>query len=240
MASSNSAHSCPLSFVDSDTLSTASTSVPPQPGKAGFAPENTLRRGLQVPSRSDLITSGFVYPDILANYNVSKDLWQQFASDITEEARLSNRQWTTAVGRGLGVLAVGGLMVGVLGAVPAIWVARRTRRNREEQNMIMAANKGEDQESRLSRKIDAWNASYFKPRGVLIRVDLPWEELEDMEFMDISTSRDFHRALSANPNTLKHEWKMKDDQTARETASRRARIVVIPLASRPNGNRSVG
>ncbi|KAL2005173.1 hypothetical protein VTN00DRAFT_3023 [Thermoascus crustaceus] len=85
----------------------------------GFAAESLLTRGLQVPSKSSHITSGFSYPSILSCYNISESDWTHFTREITQEASLSNRQWTTALGMGLGTLAIGGMMFGIFGAIPA-------------------------------------------------------------------------------------------------------------------------
>lgn len=128
-------------------------------------------------------------------------------------------------------------MMGVFGAVPAAIVARKARRNREEQNLIIAATEraqvdGEEETesgSRLSRKIQLWNDTFFRPRGVLIRVDLPWEGLEDMHTMDVSTSWDFQPESTNRGSRSWSQMRIQDDQVAREDASRKARIVIIPL-----------
>lgn len=108
-------------------------------------------------------------------------------------------------------MAVGGLMVGILGAIPAIFIARLTRNRREQRNLIsaMAGARGEH----LARHISQWNETVFGPRGVLIRVDLPDEYLNDMEYMDIRTS----------------EGSARSTRKSRDKAALKARIVIIPL-----------
>ncbi|CDM34285.1 hypothetical protein DTO013E5_2321 [Penicillium roqueforti] len=183
----------------------------PEKSEPGFAVASALRRGLQIPSRSAACTSGFEYPDELSHYGISKDHWAQFTQVVCDEAKLSRRQWTTVIGRGLGTMAVGGLMVGILGAIPAIFIARLTRNRREQRNLIsaMAGARGEH----LARHISQWNETVFGPRGVLIRVDLPDEYLNDMEYMDIRTS----------------EGSARSTRKSRDKAALKARIVIIPL-----------
>lgn len=208
--------------------------LPPlHPDGPSFTTELSLRRGLQVPSRSEYFTSGFAYPAVLAERGVSQRHWGQFTQEITKGAKLSRRQWTTTVGKGLGVLAIGGLVLGVLGAVPAFLVGRKARRNREEENFIAAAS---DVGSDLSRKIKLWNETFFQPRGILIRVDLPYEALPDLAEMHLNTelppdgARDDNPAYASPGRSLVGRLKIPSEQTEREAASCRARIVIIPLS----------
>ena len=213
--------------------------LPPiQPDSPGFTVESILNRGLQIPSKSEYVTSGFAYPPVLVQCGVSKRHWNQFTQEITHSAKLSHRQWTTAVAKGLGALAIGGVMVGFLSAIPALIVARKARRNREEQNLVAATSGAETSE--LSRKIELWNETFFQPRGILIRVDLPSDGLADL---DISTSRtanelyrdsgessNFTSTSNAVPQSLFKQRRILDDESAKEQASYRARIVVIPIS----------
>ncbi|KGO74108.1 hypothetical protein PITC_097940 [Penicillium italicum] len=190
----------------------------PEQNEPGFAVASALSRGLQVPSRSGACTSGFEYPDELSHYGISENHWAQFTKAVCDEAKLSRQQWTTVVGKGLGTMAVGGLMVGILGAIPAIFVARLTRKRQEQRNLIssMAGVRGQH----LARHISHWNETVFRPRGVLIRVDLPDEYLNDMEDMDIHTSGGSARSA----------------KKSRDKAALKARIVIIPL----DGSTSTG
>lgn len=183
----------------------------PLDNEPGFASAAALSRGLQVPSRTRNCTSGFEYPEELSHYGVSQDNWADFTQVVCEEAKLSRQQWTTVVGKGLGTFAVGGLMVGLFGAVPAIFVARNARRRQEQRNLIyaLAGAQGE----RLSRHIAHWNETFFRPKGILIRVDLPDEYLNDVQNMDVRTSAS----------------SLQSDSKARDKAGLKARIVIIPL-----------
>jgi hypothetical protein len=174
-----------------------------------------------VPSRTAATSSGFAYPAELLQYGISQDHWQQFTQVIVDEAKLSRQQWSTVIGKGLGTLAIGGLMIGVLSAVPAIFVARNARKRQEQRNLIaaMAGVQGE----RLSRHISHWNETFFRPRGVVIRVDLPDEYIGDMTGMDL------HRT--------DRKW-ARSEEEAREKAAMKARIVIIPLDGEVSGRPS--
>jgi hypothetical protein len=183
---------------------------PPKENEPGLAVASALSRGLQVPSRSAACTSGFDYPEELVHYGVSKDHWAEFTQVICDEAKLSRQQWTTVIGKGLGTLAVGGLMVGLLGAIPAIFVARNARRRQEQRNLITAL--AGAQGDTLARHIAHWNQTFFQPKGILIRVDLP-DEYFNIKDMDVRTS-----GTSSQTPTR-----------ARNKAAMKAVIVIIPL-----------
>jgi hypothetical protein len=189
--------------------------LPRQPDEPGFAVSSTLSKGLQVPSRTSASSSGFDYPDEVVRYGITPEHWRQFTQAIQDEAKLSRKQWTTVIGKGLGTLAIGGLMIGFLGAFPAVLVARTAQKRQERRNLnaSMAGVRGE----RLSRHISHWNETFFRPRGVLIRVDLPDEYLDDMRDMDLH----------------KKESSSLSDERAREKAALKARIVIIPLEGSP-------
>lgn len=198
--------------------------LPSKLGEPGLADERLLSRGLQVPSKSSRLTSGFEYPAVLSSYHVSEEDWAHFTREITEEARLSSRQWTTVVGNGLGTLAIGGLMMGFFSVIPAVIAAVKTRQNQEKRNLAAAVAEGS--ESTLPQKIETWNESFFKPRGIMIRVDLPYQT-ESLEEMDVSPSSSSSFPLSGRKSPSKH-----DESSVKRKASRRGRIVIIPLEGR--------
>ena len=198
--------------------------LPHQAAEPGFAVASILSRGLQVPSSTAACSSGFDYPDELTRYGITQEHWRQFTQAIQDEAKLSRQQWTTVIGKGFGALAIGGLMIGFLGAIPALLVARTARKRQEQRNVVasMAGARG----GNLSRHISHWNGAFFRPRGVLIRVDLPDEYLDDMRKMDL------HRNASSK----------ESEERAREKAALKARIVIIPLEGSPvtSGSTSMG
>ncbi|KAB8233213.1 hypothetical protein BDV23DRAFT_169087 [Aspergillus alliaceus] len=192
----------PPPYTPSDTSTLEETFPAPQNLKS----ESLLTRGLQVPTRSAVPTSGFTYPPLLSQFDITAADWDKFTTEVITTARMNRKQWTTAVGKGLGVMAIGGLMVGLVGAIPAYYVARRAQRSREEKNMILGSEE-------LRGVVERWNQGFFEPRGVLIRVDLPFEEVEQMEMMDV---------LDGKGRDAKGERK-------RDNEARKARIVIIPL-----------
>ncbi|KAJ5715525.1 uncharacterized protein N7483_012706 [Penicillium malachiteum] len=185
--------------------------LPSESNDFGFAASYTLTRGLQVPSRSGTCSSGFDYPEDLMQHNITKEQWSQFTQVIRDEAKLSRQQWTTVVGKGLGTLAIGGLMIGFLGAIPAVLFARHIRKRKEQKNLKEAMTGARGQ--RLAHHISHWNETFFRPRGLLIRVDLPNELVQDMEGMDL------HLQGSSSQSPSK----------ARDEAAVKARVVIIPL-----------
>lgn len=209
----------PPAYSTSDQFNPTEKSdvILPQQSEPGLAAASALSRGLQVPSRSTACTSGFEYPDELAHCGVSTDQWAQFTHLICQEAKLSRQQWTTVIGKGLGTLGVGGLMIGILGAIPAAFVLRLSKQRQEQRNLIaaMAGVEGDH----LARHISHWNETFFQPRGILIRVDLPDEYLKDLEEMEIS----------------KKGTSSKSTRKDRVKASQKARIVIIPLKESMSG-----
>jgi hypothetical protein len=190
----------------------------------GFAPVQSLSRGLQVPSRSYRLTSGFEYPAALSNYDVSEEDWTKFTGEITEEAKMSSQQWRTVIGTGIGTMAIGGIMMGFFGAIPAVIAARKKRAHHETRNLAAAISP--DSNSSLSHKLSNWNEDFFKPRGIVIRVDMPYDtdSLEEMDVNSPTSSREGSVVSSPSDSKLQ-----KTNRSARDKARSRGRIVVIPL-----------
>jgi hypothetical protein len=141
-------------------------------GPSCMAKKSLPPLGLHVPSKSRNVSCGFKfkYPTILAAYGVGKPDWARFTQEVTQEAKLSARQWTTVIGKGIGTFAVAGMMIGVFGAIPAVVVATKSRQHQEERNLVAAV--APDSPSGLPQKIESWNESFFRPRGLMVRIDL--------------------------------------------------------------------
>ncbi|KAI9886840.1 MAG: hypothetical protein M1823_001339 [Watsoniomyces obsoletus] len=154
-------------------------SSPTEPGKTGHASESVLSRGLQVPTSSRFVSSGFPYPELLSNYRVTPADWAEFTSQITQAAAMGAGDWTVAIGGAAGTFIVSGLFIGCWGVIPAYFVGRSLHRKRETENLVKARNTGE-----LEAKLLKWNQDFFAPRGVLIRLDFPGESY-DMGQMDV-------------------------------------------------------
>ncbi|CRG88642.1 hypothetical protein PISL3812_05673 [Talaromyces islandicus] len=190
----------------------------------GFAPVPSLSRGLQVPSRSYRLTSGFEYPAVLSSYDVSEEDWTRFTGEITEEAKMTSQQWRTVIGTGIGTMAIGGMMMGFFGAIPAVIAARRKRAHHETRNLAAAISP--DSNSSFSHKLSTWNEDFFKHRGIVIRVDMPYDtdSLEEMDVSSPSSSRE-GSIVSSRSDSKPQE----SNRSAREKARNRGRIVIIPL-----------
>ncbi len=79
-----------------------------------------LNRGLEVPSSTSSCTSAFDYPAELQRNGISADPWQRFTQTIIIclDTGLLGHQCTTMIGRDRDALPIGGVIVGILGAVP--------------------------------------------------------------------------------------------------------------------------
>jgi hypothetical protein len=208
------------------------------PSQHTSSTQSQSHRGVQIPSKHSNFTSGFAYPPFLADYSITPAHWTQFIDDLNEEVKLSPRQWATTVAKGVAVGALGGMVAGVLGAIPAVFVARQARRNREETNLIIAASAPasegpagsdtdsasgpEGREGRLARKIERWNETFFRPKGIVVRVDLPREELDEMQSMEVMPAGRSGIGFGESRSR-------RDERAVREDAARKARIVVIPV-----------
>jgi hypothetical protein len=198
----------------------------------GYASEAVLRRGLQVPTKSRLLTSGFAYPSILAQCDINAEQWSNFTQEITKEAEMTSAQWTTTVGKGFGTAVVGGLIFGWLGVVPAIIVGHTVRKHNEEKNLSKARSSNV-----LPEIINRWNEAVFRPKGLMIRVDLPGETA-DLDTMDISMGRKgwgngCGNQSSSTQSSRKQAWiekkAAKREIGARWKAAKKGRIVILPL-----------
>ena len=223
-------------FLSEDEIIIPSTGSEP-----GYARESVLVRGLQVPSRFSYVTSGFKYPIVLRDAGVGKAAWSGFTHEIKSLSHMNSSQWLTTVSRGAGTALAGAFLVGFFSLIPAVAVAQKTREHRETWNFMTAAQSGA-----LAKCVNRWNETYFKAKGLLIRVDVPGETT-DMNDMDLSTSRLYRYnqgdgKVSANGSmSIGHEMMYKyevNDGKARVRASLKGRIVIIPLnpksSTRPN------
>lgn len=232
----------------------------------GFASEQSLSRGLQIPSKTARLSSGFEYPSILGtNYNISKEDWTQFTNEITKSAKLSSSQWRTVIGAGMGVMAVGGSMIGVFGAVPAVIVSKKIRERTESRNLAKAMGmpspftspknqkdqhdsedrqttaetESSNDENSLSYKLKQWNETFFQPRGIMIRIDMPYDLSALHDGISVAdTTRARKRASgplwpsSSRQGSVSSAISDKSDSIKdKYKASERCRIVIIPFSN---------
>jgi Domain of unknown function (DUF4646) len=197
----------------------------------GYASESALRRGLQVPTRSRLITSGFTFPEILSQCDITEEQWSNFTQELTKEAEMTPVQWTTTVGKGFGTFFVGGIFFGFLGVIPAAIAGYKVRQSNEEKNFSIAR-----QKNVLQEILNRWNEAVFKPKGLLIRVDLPNEAM-DMATMDLLTRNSGWEKKSnsgccnsASKKARAERWVTTKDLRTQSRAAKKGRIVILPLS----------
>ena len=204
----------------------------PTGNSLGFGVESVLVRGLQIPTKSKRVSSGFKYPDVLEKADVSKESWAAFTSEITQYANMDASQWLTVLGKSALTLGVGNLMIGFLGVIPAVIVGQKLRKKHEKQNFRAA-----DQSGALADCVKKWNETYFLPRKLVVRVDIPGEA-SDMGSMDISTSKSFQHSIGQSSSdstdisgTAKYSDAQIEETRARLKAARRGRVVIIPMTA---------
>ena len=189
-----------------------------------------LARGLQVPSRTCYLTSGFKYPLVLRSAYIGKTQWTAFAHDVKKYARLSSGQWMTVIGGGVGTSILTFCYLGGISIIAGTLMAHKLRKEKEYLNFMMA-----DHNGALSRCVDWWNEHVFMERGLVVRVDVPGHA-HDMEYMDVSSSKIFkHRQrVYANTHRRVDNIERRRRYQAREgydrtRAMRRGRIIIIPI-----------
>lgn len=113
--------------------------------------------------------------------------------------------------------------------MPAAMVARKVHERTEAKNLSSALS---DPGSELQTVIERWNTSFFRPKGLIVRVDLPGE-YEDMSAMDVSTSLTYRqermRGKGKSPTPKHIEAAEKAEKHVRHEAAHRSRIVILPL-----------
>ena len=116
----------------------------------------------------------------------------------------------------MGVGLVGNFFFAFLGFIPAGYAGHKARRDQERRNF--ASN-----EVALMECVARWNRECFFEKGLNVRIDLPGEDLADMELL---TSKKSGSTSKRNSQSDKE----------RERASYRGRIVIIPLNNRDRSN----
>ena len=182
---------------------------------------------LQGPTKTRYITSGFAYPDILAQCDINEEQWTNFTAEITKEAQMTPQQWTTTIGKGFGTFVVGGFFFGWLGIVPAAFVGHAVRAKNETKNLSAARST-----QKLHDILNRWNEAVFRPKGIAIRVDLPGEA-QDLDTMDVDfgkCGKKWEKHQSRSGKSPKAEAKLaRWNQRARIHVAKRGRIVILPL-----------
>lgn len=201
-----------------------------------YEEESRLVRGLQVPSCTGYVTSGFRLPQTLEETGITKAEWFAFTDDITRHATLSSQQWAKAIWSGIGVFSVGTIFISWFAIIPASFVGHQMRKHREQQNMGRAVHRGS-----VDLCLDRWNESTFMPRGLFAAVALPGSPDYDMMEMDLSVSKFLRGKLrkgkiSAAPVDTKdagsgrESREYKKASRKRRRAMKKCRLVIMPLS----------
>ncbi|MCJ1463074.1 hypothetical protein MMC07_001679 [Pseudocyphellaria aurata] len=184
-----------------------------------------LTRGLQVPTRHHSVASSYPYPEILQQAGVSRDAWSAFTREVRKHASLSGSQWAVTIGGASTFAIVGSLFMGAFVLIPATIYGQQMRSSRERLNFILA-----DTSGALAQCISHWNRSFFRAKGLAVRVDIPGRS-HDMEHMDLATSKLYknHQRID-DRNSGWHDTKGQvKEGRARIRAALKARIVIMPL-----------
>ncbi|KAI9845570.1 MAG: hypothetical protein M1837_004667 [Sclerophora amabilis] len=140
---------------------------------SGASSDSQGFRGLRIPSKRRYVTSGFPYPSVLAEHDVSIRDWSLFTSEITEAAQLHGGDWAVAVGAGVGAFCVSGVLIGWMGffpavVIPALLAGDATRRRLEVKNLETSVQSGA-----LQSSLAHWNKDFFASRGLMVVVESP-------------------------------------------------------------------
>lgn len=198
--------------------------------------ESPLIRGLQIPSSTGYITSGFRHPQTLEEAGITETEWSAFTDDITRHATLSSSQWAKAVATGVGVFALGCVFITWFAVIPAAFVGHQMRKHREQRNLRSAVHCGW-----VDPCLNRWNQSTFMPRGLFAAISLPGSPDYNIMEMDLSVSkvsrgdRDQGKISVApiNANDVVRAREPRDIRKAsrkRRRAMRKCRIVIMPLS----------
>lgn len=216
--------SAPRFDTDASTVfSTAEPLVNRLPAK------RVLIRGLQVPTRHRSLTSGYPYPEVLLRAGVTPAEWSVFAREVRKHASLSKSQWAVTLAGAGSFAIIGSVVMGGFAVIPATIYGTKMRRIKERLNFAVADNSGA-----LAQCVARWNKSYFRRRGLAVRVDIPGRS-RDLEHMDLSSSKLYqYQQMNGDRHPLSSfdRTSQLKESRARMKASMKARIVIIPLDHR--------
>lgn len=211
----------------------ASTVVPDTEILANSPPaKSVLPRGLQVPTRYKLLTSGYPFPEVLEQAGVTRDEWRAFTREVRKHASLSKTQWAGTLAGSFGFTLFGFIFMGGFAILPATVFGLKIYTDSEKLNFISAQRSGA-----LAQSASRWNQSYFRAKGLAVRVDL--QNISPvLEHMDLSSSKLYKNQQKSGdtsypPGFDDSKSQLKENR-ARRRAFKKARIVVVPLDHRPN------
>ncbi|KAI9757782.1 MAG: hypothetical protein M4579_003318 [Chaenotheca gracillima] len=152
---------------------TSRESLPPTYTSNFRAPAATaniteLARSIAVPTIKNNLTSGFPYPPMLDDYDVSSQEWEKFTSEITKGAQMQGGDWAASIAGGVGTFFVAATFMGGFAVIPAFCVGNHVRRKRENNNLDDSMRNGA-----LEATIEHWNREFFTARGLVVRIEAP-------------------------------------------------------------------
>lgn len=206
----------------------ASTIVPATEILTDSSPaKSVLTRGLQVPTRYNRLTSSYPFPEVLQQAGVTRDAWAAFTREVRKHAILSKSQLAGTLAGSFSITLLGFLFVGGFAIIPATVYGLRMCSKKEQLNFVLA-----DHSGALAQCVSRWNQSYFRAKGLAVRVDIP-ERSPDLEHMDLSSSKLYKNqqksgSTSYSPGVYDRKSQLKETR-ARMRASMKARIVIVPL-----------
>ncbi|KAL6718245.1 hypothetical protein ACLMJK_004333 [Lecanora helva] len=203
-------------------------------------PALPLKKGLQIPSRLGVVTSGFKLPSILESQGVSKAEWKRFTHELKGNANLSGKQWAVFVPTAIGIGCFSYFRLGVVGFLPSTLIFYKLYKRREHKNFRNAHATGI-----LESFCRRWNETYFEPLSLHVMIATPG--IGDMQDMDVSSTKLFRlqQKMSDMPPTPEiasnrklARYQMKEGYQ-RVKAAQKARIIVLPMHGSATHNSNV-
>ena len=215
---------------------TPASKVPGPVVPAPVRQETSLIRGLQIPSRMGLVSSGFKLPLALEVRGVSREKWRLFTKELKSHAQMNKEQWATFLGLSLGISLCWHVVAPIAGAIPSTIMSYKLQKKYELENFTTAQAGG------LFRTFEQrWNESYFEPLGLHVVIATP--DQSDMEDMDVASTKlyRYQEESGIAPRKPGVASRAGDHRAARYQvreghqrvkAVKKARIIVLPFTRR--------
>ncbi len=224
---------------ESETAETEVQPICPIPGESLIPrhSEAVLRRGLQIPTRTSYITSGFRLPSVLCDAGVDRARWRAFTMEVKGCGSMSKSQWASVMGCSYGVGLLANFFLFPYGQlVVAPVYAYKRQRDKESENFNVSFASGG-----LQLVAEKWNRILFEPLGLQIRIEPPnYFGARDMSTMDVSSTKLFRHqekkgvyssstgALSMSADKKEVRYAGKEGKY-RTKAARKGRILVFSI-----------
>lgn len=141
-----------------------------------------------IPGNSRLVRSGFPYHESLIPAQVNLSDWLQFSAAIASCVQQTSKDRLEALICGLISGSTLLLMIGPFSLLAGISAARSCARAKEQEKILQSV----QMDQALCQVLREWNNTYFLPRGLIVRLDVP-DDGHDNDFKqlwnDISCGR---------------------------------------------------